>query len=237
VSLLQRAAAAAAVALVTTTTVAAALRATLRLSDAYPIAAGGTCLVVAALALASLSRHHPFARLGTANLITGTRGVLTALVAAAFMEASSEALAWALVMLAMAAVALDGVDGWVARRQGLASAFGARFDMEVDAFLILALSALVWRFDKAGAWVLASGAMRYAFIAAGVARPWFDRPLPASRRRQAVCVVQIAGLIAALAPIVPYPLSAWVAGVSLAALAWSFWVDVRWLASGYDKRS
>ncbi len=223
--------------LVTTTVAAAALRLSLLLSDGYAIAAGVPFLVVAAFALSGLSRHHPFARLGAANLITGTRGVLTSLVAAVLIEAPSEAVAWALVVLAMAAVALDGVDGWAARRQGLASAFGARFDMEVDAFLILALSALVWRFDKAGAWVLASGAMRYVFIAVGVAWPLFDRPLPASRRRQAVCVVQIAGLIAALAPIVPYPLSAWVAGVSLAVLAWSFWVDVRWLASGYDKRS
>ena len=37
-------------------------------------------------------------------------------------------------------LALDGLDGWAARRQGLVSAFGARFDMEVDALLILALA-------------------------------------------------------------------------------------------------
>jgi phosphatidylglycerophosphate synthase len=134
------------------------------------------------------------------------------------------------VALAIAALVLDGFDGWAARRQGVVSAFGARFDMEVDAFLILALSALVWRFDKAGAWVLASGLMRYVFVAAGLVWPWFDRELPASRRRQVVCVVQIAGLVAALAPVITSPLSAWVAGLSLAALAWSFWVDVRWLA-------
>jgi multidrug efflux pump subunit AcrA (membrane-fusion protein) len=37
---------------------------------------------------------------------------------------------------------LDGVDGWLARRHEIASRFGARFDMEVDALLILALSVL-----------------------------------------------------------------------------------------------
>lgn len=213
-----------------TTTAASILRLRLPISDRYPVAAGVTFLVVAALALAGIGRGHPFGRVGIANLVTGMRGILTALVAGALLEVPSEDLAWALVVLAIAALVLDGFDGWAARRQGVVSAFGARFDMEVDAFLILALAALVWRFDKAGAWVLASGLMRYLFVAAGLVWPRFEGPLPASRRRQIVCVVQITGLVAALAPIAPQPLSTWVAGLSLAALAWSFWVDVRWLA-------
>ena len=69
-------------------------------------------------------------------------------------------------------MALNGADGWVARRTRTASAFGARFDMETDALLILVLSALVWRMEKAGAWVIASGLMRYAFVAAAIAWPW-----------------------------------------------------------------
>ena len=43
--------------------------------------------------------------------------------------------------LVVVALALDWVDGQVARRTGTCSAFGARFDMETDAFLILVLSA------------------------------------------------------------------------------------------------
>ena len=35
---------------------------------------------------------------------------------------------------------LDGVDGRVARARGEVSAFGARFDMETDALLLLCLS-------------------------------------------------------------------------------------------------
>ena len=38
---------------------------------------------------------------------------------------------------AAAVVALDGVDGWIARRIGRTTVFGARFDMEVDAALML----------------------------------------------------------------------------------------------------
>ena len=56
----------------------------------------------------------------------------------------------------MAAI-LDLADGWVARRTGTATAVGARFDMEVDALLILVLSALVWRYGVTGPWVLPPG--------------------------------------------------------------------------------
>lgn len=137
----------------------------------------------------------------------------------------------AAVVVAMGSVAaaLDLADGWVARRTGTASAFGARFDMEVDALLILVLSVLVWRFGVTGPWILAAGLMRYVFVAAARFGPWLAGALPPSRRRQTVCVVQIVSLLAALAPITPPPAGALVAGLGLAALAWSFAVDIVWL--------
>ena len=109
------------------------------------------------------------------------------------------------------------------------SEFGARFDMEVDALLIMALSILVWQHGKAGGWVLLSGLLRYAFVAAGWIDPWLARPLPPSRRRQTVCVVQIVALCVALAPAVPVSASTIVAATALVALAASFLVDVIWL--------
>ena len=42
-------------------------------------------------------------------------------------------------------------------------------------------------FATSNAWVLACGLMRYAFVAAGLLAPPLRRPLPPSRRRQAVC--------------------------------------------------
>ena len=48
-------------------------------------------------------------------------------------------------------------DGPAARRSGIASRFGARFDMETDALMILVLAVLAWRWDRAGAWVLLPG--------------------------------------------------------------------------------
>ncbi len=70
---------------------------------------------------------------------------------------AAAALGWMLVGLGVVAVALDGVDGVLARSRNEASAFGARFDMETDALLILVLAALVWQHGKAGAWILAAG--------------------------------------------------------------------------------
>jgi hypothetical protein len=122
------------------------------------------------------------------------------------------------------------VDGALARRSGLASAFGARFDMETDAAFTLVLAALVYHAGQAGAWALAAGLMRYAFVAAAAAWPWLAAPLAPSRRRQAVCVATITALIVALAPVVPAPLAGALAAAATALLALSFAVDVRALA-------
>jgi phosphatidylglycerophosphate synthase len=187
-------------------------------------AAGGA----AVFALAA--RYLPAPVFGAANTVTLGRAALTLLLIALLGAAPTLTLGWALVGLGTAGVALDGVDGALARGRNEASAFGARFDMEVDALLILVLAALVWQHDKAGAWILAAGLLRYAFVAASLLLPWLGAALPPSRRRQAVCVVQIVSLLGALAPIVVQPWSAGLALAGLVALGWSFAVDVRWLA-------
>lgn len=179
-----------------------------------------------------LARHAPHRRFGAANAITLARLALAALLAAALGEPLAErpALAWAAVLLATLTALLDAVDGPLARTRGQASAFGARFDMETDALLILVLSALVLQFGKAGAWVLAAGGMRYAFVLAARLWPWLDAPLPPSWRRKTVCVVQIVALIVCLGPVIGRGWSAALAAASLALLAWSFAVDIAWLA-------
>jgi phosphatidylglycerophosphate synthase len=162
--------------------------------------------------------------------VTTVRVALVALVAGLIGVPADPSALWLGVVLASVAAVLDGVDGWLARRTGLASEFGARFDMETDALLILVLSILVWQHGKAGAWVLAGGLMRYGFVAAGWVLSWLARPLRSTRRGKTVAVAQIIGLIVALAPIVPAPYSAIVAAVTLTALVWSFAVDIAWLA-------
>jgi phosphatidylglycerophosphate synthase len=144
--------------------------------------------------------------------------------------ATGAALAWTALALALLATLLDGVDGQLARRLGWASPLGARFDMEVDALLIAGLALLLWTLDRAGAWVLAAGALRYLFVAAGAFWPWLGRPLPPSKRRQTVCVIQILTLILALVPLLPRTWASLVAAIGLGFLVWSFALDIGWLA-------
>jgi phosphatidylglycerophosphate synthase len=169
-------------------------------------------------------------RFGAANSLTLVRASLAVLLVALVGAAPTPALGWLLVGIGTAAVALDGVDGALARGRNETSDFGARFDMETDALLILALAALVWQQGKAGPWILVAGLLRYLFVAGSWILPWLGAALPRSRRRQAVCVVQIVSLLGALAPVVAPPWSAALALAGLAALASSFAVDVAWLA-------
>ncbi|MEP7116636.1 MAG: CDP-alcohol phosphatidyltransferase family protein [Acidobacteriota bacterium] len=199
------------------------------LGTGFPIRVGAIAAGMMLVALTGFRDHHPFARVGAANVVTGVRALILALLAGVAFEPALGPLRWWIAGTAAAGATLDLADGWLARRSKLASAFGARFDLEVDALLILVLSVLVWRSGVTGSWVLMSGLMRYLFVAAAQALPWLNRALPASRRRQAICVVQIVALIAALAPVVPASAAVALAGGSLALLTWSFAADVAWL--------
>jgi phosphatidylglycerophosphate synthase len=183
-----------------------------------------------ALLLVALPAQPPQSRFGAANQVTLGRAALAALLLGLIGEGSAPLLAWSAVAIGLLGITLDGLDGWLARRHGNASAFGARFDMETDAVLILALAVLAWQFGKAGPWILLAGLMRYAFVAAGFWLRWLRRPLPPSFRRQTVCVVQSVSLLLCIVPAVAPPWSAGIAGAGLILLSWSFWIDVRWLA-------
>ncbi|MBI3047289.1 MAG: CDP-alcohol phosphatidyltransferase family protein [Acidobacteria bacterium] len=198
--------------------------------SAYPLTAAAVAAATLAAIVGVAGHEHPFTTFGAANVVTTIRVALVALVAALVGRDADAAVLWFALALAGIEVALDGFDGWLARRGGLASEFGARFDMETDALLILVLSVLVWQHEKAGAWVLLCGLMRYLFVAGGRLLPWLRRPLRSTLRGKTVAVLQVGGLGAALAPIVPPPHSTVVAAVTLAALLWSFIVDILWLA-------
>jgi phosphatidylglycerophosphate synthase len=206
-----------------------AARAGLPLGDKYVLKAAGLFAAIAWLSIGFLQQHHPFARFGGPNQVTTARAILVTLIAGLVGETAQPVLAGAAAVASLVVTLLDGVDGWLARRSGLASRFGARFDMETDALLILVLSILVWTFGKAGVWVLLSGLLRYVFVAAGSAAPWLRGQLPPSRRRQAICVVQITGLTMALVPAIEPAMSALISAIALAALCYSFLIDTVWL--------
>ncbi|MBF9036216.1 hypothetical protein HKCCE2091_18380 [Rhodobacterales bacterium HKCCE2091] len=167
-------------------------------------------------------------RLGPANALTFVRLALASLLLApcARPDLLAGTTGWAIFALALVTLALDGVDGPLARRTGLAGRWGARFDMEVDAVFALLLAVVAWRSGTAGAWILLLGGMRYLFVLATLVIPWLAAPLPDRFRRKLVCVIQIGTLVALLAPVVGPPLSSLAAVAALLLLVWSFAVDV-----------
>ncbi len=193
-----------------------------------PVAGLSALAAAGAFVFDRLPATHGHPRFGLGNGITLARAGGTAVFVALAVEPGPLAggAGWGALAVALVLLALDGVDGFVARRQGLASPFGARFDMEVDALLVLALAGLALGLGKAGPWVLAIGLVRYAFVAAGRLAPALAAPLPPSGRRRAVCALTIGVLALVLAPPLAPPLSAWLAAAVLAALAASFAADV-----------
>src|SRR5262245_16482988 len=200
------------------------------------LAAIGWRGMVAAFVVLDLDRHAPHQRFGAANSVTLARAALTALLWGVVGETMlgardlDESLHWLLVVAATGALLLDGVDGWIARRNGMTSRFGADFDMEVDCLFMLALALLVYGTGRVGIWVLGSGLMRYLFVVAGWFQPMLAAPLKPLRRRKVICAVQGAVLIAALAPILPAEVVPPLCLAGLALLTYSFGADVRSLA-------
>jgi phosphatidylglycerophosphate synthase len=189
---------------------------------------GITCGVTTAAALALGLARHGADRLGPADRVTLARATIAGGVAA----------------LTAVALVLDAIDGWVARRTRTASMVGARFDMEVDAFLILVLSAYVAR--STGAWVLTIGTARYAFVVGGWLLPWLRGTLPPRAWCKVVAATQGIVLTVAVADVMPSTVTDVALAVSLALLAesfgrqvWGLWsqrlvVPARWPRGGNE---
>jgi phosphatidylglycerophosphate synthase len=175
---------------------------------------------------------HAGQSLGPADRVSLVRAVLVCGVAA--LVTGGSGLGW-LVGISTVALVLDGVDGRVARLTGTVSELGARFDMEVDAFLILVLSVHVA--GSVGWWVVLIGAARYLLLAAGTVLPWLHASLPPRRWCKVVAAGQGVALVTAAADVLPLVVIRVVLVVALVLLAESFGREVRdlWrrrLASG-----
>ena len=180
------------------------------------------------LGLAGALRRAGTDSLGPADKVTLTRSTLVGCVTALIADTVHEpAPVFLLSALTLVALLLDGLDGRVARHTGTVSPLGARFDMEVDAFLILVLSCYVA--VQVGPWVLAIGFMRYVFVAAGRPLAWLRAPVPATRAGKLVAVIQGAVLLVACAGVLPLVVTTWAVAGALASLVWSFGRSVLWL--------
>ena len=192
----------------------------------------GTVYAAGLLTVLAVSLRRSRHVLGPADRVTLARAVLVGIVVA--LVAGRTTAGPAFVAVASVALVLDGVDGKVARRTRTSSPYGARFDMEVDAFLILVLSVHVA--FSLGVWTLAIGGMRYAFVAASWAAPWLRGALPPSLARKTVAASQGIILVAAGSGLLPFMLSAAGVAGALGLLTWSFGRDIAWLWLNGEER-
>ncbi|NNG20902.1 CDP-alcohol phosphatidyltransferase family protein [Naumannella sp. ID2617S] len=172
--------------------------------------------------LSLLGRHAPPV-LGPADAVTLVRAVLAGAVLALVI---GHGPVWAIAIWAGVALLLDLVDGLTARRTRTVSEFGARFDLECDAFLVAVLS--VAAATAVGPWVLACGALRYLWWLASLRYAWLRAPLPESRARKLVAAGQGVGLLAVATLPLPTPAAIAVAATALGLLCWSFGRDLGW---------
>ncbi|HEX4717000.1 MAG TPA: hypothetical protein VH300_00605 [Thermoleophilaceae bacterium] len=174
-----------------------------------------------------LTERYHVQRLAPADWVTLARATLAVGVAALVADSFEVPVPLALLLpLVSVTLALDAVDGWTARRTRTTGLF-ADFDGEVDAFLILVLSVYVAR--SAGAWVLAIGAARYAFLAAGWVLPWMREPLPPRYWRKVVAATQGIVLAIAAAHVLPSSVTRPALVAALMLLGESFGRDTLWL--------
>ena len=138
----------AALALVTVTAVITSWL--LEFQTRYLINTIGLYLVVATLLLVTIPNTVTGPGLGHANRITLLRASLIAPIAAMVTRPFplNTTGVWWVIAVSSIALILDGIDGRVSRSKQCETTFGARFDMELDAFFLLALSVLVWQSGK-----------------------------------------------------------------------------------------
>lgn len=133
--------------------------AALLIASLLPIIMIGFCsfFYFAYLHRAFLASLSPFA--GYANWVTLLRLVLV-LFAFYFATTLKPLLFGGLLILS---VALDAVDGYLARRFNQSSVFGQYFDMEVDALFVLGMCFYYYFFQDVPIWILIPGVLRYLF--------------------------------------------------------------------------
>ena len=117
-------------------------------------------LIVVLVTAGFLKNSYPHDRLGLCNVVTSRGGAHLGIGGAVIrtgLLAQSPAWPGQSSIVTTIALCLDGIDGWFARRAGLVSGFGARFDIEIDSLLALGLAILLYQSERPvrGSWGLA----------------------------------------------------------------------------------
>jgi phosphatidylglycerophosphate synthase len=161
-------------------------------------------------------------RIAAPNLVTGLRLAII-LVAGIFLHGASGPFWAGIVGLVFA---LDGLDGWLARRADAVSVFGAHFDMETDAFTVLVVTCELWTRGQLGAWILTAGLLRYVYVVCVALVPPRAGEVPRSTFGRRAFVALVLGLCTALAS--PTGAGAAAAAIGSAAVTISFARSFYW---------
>jgi len=121
---------------------------------------------------------------------------------------------------------LDGVDGWLARRGPGSSSFGATFDMETDALLVLVAGLKLQTSGRLGVWILLPGLLRYLYAVAISLLPASHGEAPRSKLARFVFAIVIVSFVMSLWPV--HPLHSWVAALATILLVVSFARSAFW---------
>lgn len=153
--------------------------------------------VTTTAAAAAAGRFGPSALLTPANLVTGARLLLVPVLVAVVV---AHPVGWGTFSLAFVLAATDGIDGYIARRQG-STRSGAFLDPLADKVLVLgALYALVAAHSF---WVLPVGLITLREVAISAYRSYWGRrglAVPARRAAKVKTVVQELAIGLAVAP-------------------------------------
>jgi phosphatidylglycerophosphate synthase len=176
------------------------------------------------VALAFACRHGftPRGGFGLANGVTACRFALICFAGFALHGANG----WIYCAVVQFIFALDGVDGWVARKTRSQSAFGAHFDMESDAVLVLLLGVELWQRDRLGPWAVLPGLLRYVYVLCLALFPAKRGDAPRENFGRRAFVGILIGF--PLAFIVPGPIGTAVAALSAALIGVSFGRSFLW---------
>ena len=164
---------------------------------------------------------------GAANWITLTR-LLVLLISTTLLGDQTDILFGSIIL---AIIIADGFDGYVARKYGLATRFGADLDMETDALLACILSLIAYQQYGVSLLVPAAGVLRYLFVGLLRITGLFKYDPP---RMPGVRLIAVLFFISLITPyFIDPPFSGWSMEIAAGLIFFSFGRELylRWRAS------
>ena len=136
---------------------------------------------------------------------------------------------WCLTAYILGVLAVDGLDGYLARKTNTVSYFGAIFDRESDAFYVWLVCCTLFVTQQMPAWVLLIGMLRYVYVLVLIFIKEPEQPEIKTRRAQVIAAILMIGL--GITFIIPSPYLHLFVGLLLLLVLYSFgrsfWIMIR----------